>query len=98
VKTEPESLAQTVIGPNEKHVIFSDDHKQNFLDAIRKKAPPISPITAAVHAETMCQQSAIAMQLQRKLRWDPKAERFIDDEQANRLLSRAIQAPWSYTI
>ena len=75
VKTEPESLAQTVIGPNEKHVIFSDDHKQNFLDAIRKKAQPISPIAAAVHAETMCQQSAIAMQLQRKLRWDPKAER-----------------------
>ncbi len=98
VRTEPESLAQTVIGPNEKHVIFSDDHKQNFLDAIRKKAQPISPITAAVHAETMCQQSAIAMQLQRKLRWDPKAERFIDDEQANRLLSRAIRAPWSYTI
>ena len=46
----------------------------------------------------MCQQSAIAMQLQRKLRWDAKAERFIDDEQANRLLSRAIRAPWSYPI
>jgi len=72
--------------------------KQNFLDAIRKKAQPISPIAAAVHAETMCQQSAIAMQLQRKLHWDPKAERFIDDEQANRLLSRAIRPPWSYTI
>jgi hypothetical protein len=38
------------------------------------------------------------MQLQRKLRWDPTAERFIDDQQANRLLSRAIRAPWSYTI
>ena len=74
VRTEPESLAQTVIGPNEKRVLFSDDHKQNFLDAIRKRAQPISPITAAVHAETMCQQSDIAMQLQRKLRWDPKAE------------------------
>ncbi len=79
-------------------MIFSDDHKRNFLDAIRKKAQPISPIDAAVHAETMCQQSDIAMQLQRKLRWDPKAERFIDDEQANRMLSRAIRAPWSYTI
>jgi predicted dehydrogenase len=98
VRTEPESLATTVIGPQEKHVIFSDDHKQNFLDAIRKKAQPISPITAAVHAETMCQQSDIAMQLERKLRWDPKAERFIDDEQANRMLSRAIRAPWTYTI
>jgi predicted dehydrogenase len=98
VKSDPESLTQTVIGPNEKHVIFSDDHKKNFLDAIRKRAQPISPIGAAVHAETMCQQSAIAMQLQRKLRWDPTAERFIDDEQANRMLSRAIRAPWSYTI
>jgi myo-inositol 2-dehydrogenase / D-chiro-inositol 1-dehydrogenase len=46
----------------------------------------------------MCQQSAIAMQLQRKLHWDPKEERFVNDEQANRLLSRAIRAPWSYTI
>ena len=98
VRTEPESLAQTVIGPNEKHVMLSDDHKQNFLDAIRKKTQPSSPIGAAVHAETMCQQSDIAMQLQRKLRWDPKTERFVNDEQANRMLSRAIRAPWSYTI
>lgn len=98
VRTEPESLAQTVIRPDEKRVLFSDDHKRNFLDAIRKRQPPISPIDAAVHAETMCQQSDIAMQLQRKLRWDPKAERFIDDAQANRMLSRAIRAPWTYAI
>jgi predicted dehydrogenase len=98
VRTEPESLAQTKIGVHEKRVLFSDDHKRNFLDAIRKRQPPISPIAAAVHAETMCQQSAIAMQLRRKLRWDPTAERFIDDEQANRLLSRAVRAPWTYTL
>jgi predicted dehydrogenase len=98
VRTEPASLAETVIGPDEKRVLLSDDHKRNFIDAIRKRAQPISPITAAVHAETMCQQSDIAMQLQRKLRWDPKAERFVNDEQANRMLSRAIRAPWSYTI
>jgi hypothetical protein len=98
VRTEPESLAKTVIRPDEKRVQFSDDHKKNFLDAIRKRAQPISPIVSAVHAETACQQADIAMQLQRKLRWDPKAERFIDDEQANRMLSRAIRAPWTYTI
>lgn len=98
IRSEPESLVQTVIGAHERRVLFSDDHKRNFLDAIRKKQQPISPITSAVHAETMCQQSDIAMQLQRKLRWDPKAERFIDDEQANRMLSRATRAPWTYAI
>lgn len=96
--TEPASLMETAIGPNEKRVIFSDDHKRNFLDAIRTGNRPISPLNAAVHAETVCQQADIAMRLQRKLRWDPKAERFIGDEQANRMLSRAIRAPWTYTI
>jgi hypothetical protein len=57
VRTEPESLAKTVIGANEKRVLFSDDHLRNFIDAIRKKQPPISPIGAAVHAETMCAYS-----------------------------------------
>jgi predicted dehydrogenase len=98
VRTEPESLEQTVISDQEKRVIFSDDHKRNFLDAIRKRQQPISTLVSAVHAETSCQQADIAMQLQRKLRWDPKAERFIDDEQANRMLSRASRAPWTYTI
>jgi predicted dehydrogenase len=98
IRTEPESLATQVIGPNEKHVILSDDHKRNFIDAIRKRAQPISPINAAVHAETINQQADIAMRLQRKLRWDPTAERFIDDEQANRMLSRPIRAPWTYTV
>jgi predicted dehydrogenase len=98
MRTEPESLAQTGIRGHEARVIVSDDHRRNFLDAIRDRSrTPIAPIHAAVHAETVCQQADIAMRLRRKLRWDPKAERFIGDDQANRMLSRAIRAPWSYT-
>lgn len=98
MRTEPESLATQVIGPNEKHVIQSDDHKQNFIDAIRKKTQTISPINGAVHAETMAQQADIAMRLQRKLRWDLKTNRFVDDAQANRMLARAIRGPWTYAV
>lgn len=98
MRTKPESLMQTAFRPDDARVMRSEDHKRNFLDAIRTGQQPISSITAAVNAETGCQQADIAMRLQRKLRWDPKAERFTDDEQANRMLSRAIRAPWTYTI
>ena len=39
-------------------------------------------------ATTICHLASICRQLGRKLQWDPKAERFIDDDQANQLISR----------
>jgi hypothetical protein len=36
------------------------------------------------------------MKLGRKVRWDPKRERFLNDDEANRMLSRAQR--WPYRI
>ena len=98
VRTDPPSLMQTVIRPNEKRVTFSNDHRRNFLQAIRTRRPTISPIQAAFRDEAICQQADIAMRLGRKLRWDPNSHRFLDDERANRMLSRAIRGPWQYPV
>jgi len=34
------------------------------------------------------------MILGRDLTWDPAAERFVNDEQADRMLTRAYRQPW----
>jgi hypothetical protein len=94
-RTKPDSLVNSVIGPNEQRVIHSDDHTSNFLDAIRTGRPTISPIEAAAHDEMICQMGDIAVRLQRKLRWDPVKEEFVDDAQANRHLSRPRRGHWS---
>jgi predicted dehydrogenase len=94
IRTHPESLVREKFGPNAVRVIHSNDHRRNFLDAVRTGAEPISPIEAAVRADTVCQQADIAMRLRRKLRWDPVAEKFVGDEQANRMLSRPMRSPW----
>jgi len=95
--THPESLARTVIGPNEVQLPRSLNHRRNFLDAVRTGARPISHIEAAVRSDTVCHQADIAMRLRRKLRWDPVKEVFVDDAQANRLLSRPMRSPWRLT-
>jgi hypothetical protein len=37
----------------------------------------------------------MAMRLGRPLTWDPVKERFVNDDEANRLMTPAMRAPWS---
>jgi myo-inositol 2-dehydrogenase/D-chiro-inositol 1-dehydrogenase len=34
------------------------------------------------------------MRLGRRVNWDPEKERFINDEEADRLLARPMRSPW----
>jgi hypothetical protein len=92
--THPESIADTVIGPNEIHLYESRDHKRNFLDCIKSGREPITPVEVGHRSASICHLANIAMRLKRRLHWDPDEERFINDEQANRLLSKSVRAPW----
>ena len=91
---EPKSLLKTIIGPNEIHLYESDNDDRNFLECVRTRAETASPIEAAHRSTTVCYLGNIAMLLGRKLRWDPEKERFVGDDEANRMLSGAMRSPW----
>ncbi len=94
LRTHNPALVREKFGPSDIRVTRSDDHKRNFLEAIRTGGQPISHIESAVRSDTVCQQADIAMRLKRKLQWDPVAESFVSDEAANRMLSRPMRSPW----
>lgn len=93
-KTHPESLKDTVIGPNEIHLYKSNDHKGNFIDCIKSRRETITPAEVGHRSTSLCLLANIAMMLQRTIRWDPATEQILGDEQASRLLSRPMRAPW----
>ena len=94
IEAEPKSLLSEHIGPEETHLANSSDHAGNFLDCVKSRSTPVSSIESAVRTDTVCHLSDIAMRLSRRLKWDPKTERFIDDDQANRMLTRSMRSPW----
>ena len=94
IDTNPKSLLQLDIGPNEIKLYKSNDHIRNFLDCIKSRARTICPIESAMQADTLCQISNIAILLERKLKWDPTIERFVKDNGANRFLVRSMRSPW----
>ncbi len=69
-------------------------HHQNFLDCVRTRAVPIAPPEVAQRSTTTCHLGNICLRLGRPLRWNLETERFIDDPDADRMLTRAMRAPW----
>jgi predicted dehydrogenase len=98
MRTHPESLMRAVLGPNDVRVLRSDDHKGNFLDAVRTGQPTVCPVEVGAHDEMICQMGDIAVRMKRKLNWDPVKEEFKDDETANRKQARVMRSPWRLEV
>ncbi len=89
------SPLQSVIGPGELHLYASLEHHRNFLDCIRTRQPAAASAEIGHHATTTCNLAQISARLGRNVRWDVRAERFVDDDEANRMLGRALRSPWA---
>ena len=91
---EPKSVLTSKIGPDEIHLYQSDNHYGNFIDCIISRSECAAPAEVAHRSITLGHLGNIAMILGRDLKWDPAAERFVNDEQADRMLTRAYRGPW----
>jgi predicted dehydrogenase len=95
IESKPDHLIYSDIAENEVRLYRSANHFRNFIDCVLSRKEPIAPIEQAHRTITIAHLGNIAMKLGRNLRWDPKAERVIGDDEANRMLSRPMRAPWS---
>jgi predicted dehydrogenase len=89
-------IITSVIGPTEINLPKSTEHHLNWLESVKSRRPPIAPVEIAHRSCSACLLHHLAMKLKRKLYWDPKTERFKNDDEANAMLSRPQRAP--YTI
>ncbi len=91
---DPKSLLTSVVGPDEVHLGEDKSHIRNFLDCVKSRKQTVAPVDVAHRSTTICHLSLIAILTGRKLKWEPEQERFINDDEANRYLSRAMRSPW----
>jgi len=64
-------------------------HFRNWFECIKTRKQPAAHGELAQRAGTLCSLTTITRLCDRRLRWNPESERFIDDEQANAMLK-----PW----
>jgi predicted dehydrogenase len=64
------------------------NHMGNFFDCIEARRPTISDVESQHRSVSICHLSNISMKLGRMLTWNPEAEQFVNDSEADKLLSR----------
>ncbi len=94
LNTWPASLMDVKLGPNDIRLYKSNNHYANWLDCIRTRSKPICDVETGCQTTIVCHIGNIAYELNRPLKWDPEKVRFIDDPQADCLLSRSMRSPW----
>lgn len=72
----------------------SDDHMGDFVKSVRTREQPVSDVVSQHRSVSACHLANISMRLGRKLSWDPEKELFVDDSEANAMLSRPQRAPY----
>ena len=90
----PASILEEPLGVNDVHLYHCTSHSGNFLECVRSRERTICDIGSTQRAISLVLLGGAAMRLQRTLKWDPEAEHFVGDDEANRLLSAAKRPPW----
>lgn len=94
--SDPKML-KSVIGANEIHLYESPDQHGNWLDCIKSRKEPVAPIEIGHRSCSACLLHQIAMKVKRKIYWDPKNEKFKnDDKEATAMLSRPRRKKYDF--
>lgn len=92
--TDPTELMRKKLGPNDKRLYTSKNHHRNFIDCVLSRKETASSVESAHRAASACHLGAIAAKLNRSLRFDPKSEKFVDDNEADALIMRKYHGDW----
>ena len=71
-----------------------DKHVQDFLSCVVSRKQPATGADVTRSGHIACHAAAIGWQLGRTVNFDPKTERFVNDDEANRMCSKVRRSPW----
>jgi len=94
LEANPAEILNETIGPDEIHLYESRDHVGNFVECVKDRRETVAPIEIGHRSISAGLLGEIAMLTQQKLQWDPQNERFLNSDEANRLLRRPMRSPW----
>jgi hypothetical protein len=83
------------IGPNEIHLQESTSHQLSFVESVRTRKDPVSPVETAVRSDLISHLSDLCVRTGQPVRWDPVKQTITGNEAARKMMSRPLRKPWT---
>ena len=95
LEASSDDILKTKIEPGQSRIwpLPKGEHR-NFLDCVRSRQPTTYTAEAGHRLSSVMHIGSLAMHLGRPLRWDPAAESFTGDDEANALRQRVASEDW----
>jgi len=95
ISTSTESLLAWKPGPNDLTLPYKHSEKRDFLDAVKSRQQPLYDCEGGHRVNSLSHLAMAAIEVGRKLKWDPVKETVVGDAEANKALRPKPQrAPW----
>lgn len=94
LKASDDNILRAKLKDSDVHLFESKNHHRNFIDAVLSRGQVAATAEIAQRAATTCHIGTISAKLGKPLKFDPKAERF-EDEEANKHLIRPMREAWT---
>jgi len=94
IMATPSRLVEVALKSSDVRLHVSDDHRKDFLNAVINGADNACTAEIGHRTATVCHLSAIAKRLGAHIKWDPAAEKILNNAQAERMVSRPRRSPY----
>ncbi len=98
IETTPAGLASKIPSSSEFRAYRSNDHRQNWLDSIISRRPPICPATVGASTFDICGLAGIAERLNRPIHWNPEKREITGDPEASRFADYTRRAGYQLPV
>jgi len=95
-RSEIKGLTEFELKPGDTPLYRSDNHYQDWIDAIKKRTRPVSDVETGHRTASLCNIVNLGYSLERTLNWNPAEERFTDDDDANSMVTRPFRGEWDF--
>lgn len=90
----PSDLAKVEFKDDREAVYYSTNHRRNWIECIKSRKQTICPAEVGHRSASICHLGNLGYQLRTTIKWDPKAERFEGNDEANKLVNPAYREEW----